>query len=142
MLPRPLNSGVGLLRGEIEIGESRTMSELNRRDFLLHLAPLASVPLLLSAEDAFGQFKQLQQMRLLTPKQNQSFSVGEQVQIAVLIKTPYLRLMRVDFRANGQLIGSGSGRTARITGHRRKRATTPSRRKRFHWKAMSLQPRR
>ena len=69
-----VNSTVSPLRGEIEIGELRTMSELNRRTFLLHLAPLTSVPLLLSAEEAFGQLKRI---HLLTPKENQSFAVGE-----------------------------------------------------------------
>ena len=50
-----------------------------------------------------------------TPIQNQFFAVGEQVQIIVLLKTQYPRLLRVDFRANGQLIGSGTWRNSRIT---------------------------
>lgn len=81
--------------------------------FLLHLAPLATAStILLSGEEAFAQMKSFQ---LQTPRQNQSFAVGEQVQIAALIKTQYPRLQRVDFRANGQLIGSGTWRSPRIT---------------------------
>ena len=57
---------------------------------------------------------QARQIQLQTPKQNQSFAVGEQVQIVVLLKTQYPRLLRVDFRANGQLIGSGTWRSPRI----------------------------
>ena len=89
------------------------MSNFNRRDFLLHLAPLgAASTILLAGEEAFAQIKQI---RLQTPKENQSFAVGEQVQIIVLLKTQYPRLLRVDFRANGQLIGSGTWRNSRIT---------------------------
>ena len=89
------------------------MTELNRRDFLLHLAPLAiALAILLSGEEAFAQMKPFQ---LQTPRQNQSFAVGEQVQIVALIRTQYPRLLRVDFRANGTFIGSGTWRTPRIT---------------------------
>lgn len=89
------------------------MTGLNRRDFLLHLAPLAiALAILLSGEEAFAQMKPFQ---LQTPRQNQSFAVGEQVQIVALIRTQYPRLLRVDFRANGTFIGSGTWRTPRIT---------------------------
>ena len=88
------------------------MSNFNRRDFLLHLAPLASVPLLLSAEETFAQLKSIW---LLNPQENQSFPINEPIQIAALIKTQYPKLLRVDFRANGQRIGIGSWRTPRIT---------------------------
>lgn len=36
------------------------------------------------------------------------FQTGQQVQLAALVKTQYPKTARVDFRANGQLVGSGT----------------------------------
>ena len=87
------------------------MLKLNRRDFLLYLAPVSAASTLLLTEKAFSQSKSIQ---LQAPKQNQSFALGEQIRLSVLLRTQYPRLLRVDFRANGQLIGSGNWRNPNL----------------------------
>lgn len=88
------------------------MSILSRRDFLLTATSIATAPLLLSAEDTFAQTKNL---ILRTPQNQTSFLINEPVVLKTLSKTQYPRYSRIDFKANGQLIGQGTWRNPQIS---------------------------
>ena len=87
------------------------MSRLfDRRDFLLHVAPLIAAPALIlgSVEEMEAQIKNF---ALKTPSNNTQLSVGQTVQISLaLIRTAYPRITRIDFKANGSIIGTSSTR--------------------------------
>jgi len=77
------------------------MNKFGRRDFLFSLAPLPAVlPLALSANaDSKPSFS------LVLPGNENVFVAGEAAPLRIFTKTPYPRL-QVDFKANGQLIGT------------------------------------
>ncbi len=86
------------------------MTKIDRRDFLLHVAPLVAAPALIlgSVSEMEAQIKNF---ALRTPTNNAQVSVGQTVQISLaLIKTAYPRISRIDFKANGQMIGTSSTR--------------------------------
>ena len=86
------------------------MAKIDRRDFLLHVAPLIAAPALIlgSVEEMEAQIKNF---ALRTPTQNAQFTVGQTVQISVgLIRTAYPKITRINFKANGQTIGTSSTR--------------------------------
>jgi hypothetical protein len=91
------------------------MSKLiDRRDFLLSVAPLAVAPALIlgsvSEMDA-----QIRNFALQTPSQNAQLTVGQTVQISLAtIKTQYPKISRIDFKANGQAIGTTATRPYQI----------------------------
>jgi hypothetical protein len=77
------------------------MNKLRRRDFLYTLAPLsAAFPLTSSADTASKP-----NFRFMLPGNENVFAAGKSVPLRILTKTTYPRL-RVDFKANGQLIGT------------------------------------
>lgn len=76
------------------------MNSLSRRDFLFGVS-LASLPLA-SAANALGK----PGFRVIMPDEN-VFAVGETVPLRVFTKTAFPRL-RVDFKVNGQSIGTAS----------------------------------
>lgn len=77
------------------------MSKLRRRDFLYSLAPLSAVlPLTLSVDAASKP-----NFRFMLPGSENVFAAGKSVPLRIFTRTPYPRL-RVDFKANGQLIGT------------------------------------
>lgn len=90
------------------------MTKIDRRDFLLRVAPLVAAPALIlgSVEETEAQIKNFS---LRTPTQFAEVTVGQTTQIsAALIRTAYPRILRVDFKANGQIIGSSSNRPFQI----------------------------
>ena len=87
------------------------MKLLTRRNFLLNLASVATAPLILSGNEASAQNKNI---FLRTPQNKKSFLVNEQVELSVLSRRIYPRLSRIDFKANGQMIGQGTWRNPRI----------------------------
>ena len=83
----------------------------DRRDFLLHVAPLIAAPALIIGSVEETEAQQIKNFRLVAPTQNAQFNVGQTVQISVgLIRTFYPRILRVDFKANGQIIGTSTTR--------------------------------
>ncbi len=87
------------------------MSKLfDRRDFLLHVAPLigASGLILGSVSEMEAQIKNF---ALRTPINNAQSSVGQTVQISLAaLKIQYPKIRRIDFKANGQMIGTTATR--------------------------------
>ena len=87
------------------------MSKLfDRRDFLLHVAPLigASGLILGSVSEMEAQIKNF---ALRTPTNNAQASVGQTVQISLAaLKIQYPKIRRIDFKANGQTIGTTATR--------------------------------
>jgi len=86
------------------------MTKIDRRDFLLHVAPLVAAPALIlgSVEEMQAQIKNF---ALKTPNNNAQVSVGQTVQVSLaLIRTAYPKIRRIDFKVNGQTIGTSSNR--------------------------------
>jgi hypothetical protein len=86
------------------------MTKIDRRDFLLHVAPLVAAPALIlgSVSEMEAQIKNF---ALRTPTNNSQVSVGQTVQISLaLIRTAYPKISRIDFKANNQIIGTSSTR--------------------------------
>jgi len=86
------------------------MTKIDRRDFLLHVAPLVAAPALIlgSVSEMEAQIKNF---ALRTPTNNAQVSVGQTVQISLaLIRTAYPKITRINFKANGQTIGTSSNR--------------------------------
>jgi hypothetical protein len=82
------------------------MSKLNRRDFFGTLSAAAIVPLIASSPASVGRLKNF---KLSSPVNGFTYNwVGPlECKISSRIKQIYPRIARVDFRANGVLIGSG-----------------------------------
>ena len=90
------------------------MNNFNRRDFLLSVAPLVAVPALIlgSVEEMEAQIKNF---ALRTPTQNAQLSVGQTVQISLAtLKSQYPKIRRIDFKANGQMIGTSATRPFQV----------------------------
>lgn len=86
------------------------MTKIDRRDFLLYVAPLVAAPALIlgSVSEMEAQIKNF---ALRTPTNNAQVSVGQTVQISLgLIRTAYPKISRIDFKANNQIIGTSSTR--------------------------------
>ena len=86
------------------------MTKIDRRDFLLHVAPLVAAPALIlgSVSEMEAQIKNF---ALRTPTNNAQVSVGQTVQISLaLIRTAYPKIRQINFKANGQMIGTSSNR--------------------------------
>ena len=87
------------------------MTKIDRRDFLLHVAPLIAAPALIIGSVEETEAQQIKNFRLAMPTQNAQFNVGQTVQISVaLIRTFYPKITRINFKANGQTIGTSSNR--------------------------------
>jgi len=87
------------------------MAKIDRRDFLLHVAPLVAAPALIIGSVEETEAQQIKNFRLITPTQNAQFNVGQTVQISVgLIRTLYPKITRINFKANGQIIGTAVNR--------------------------------
>ncbi len=80
------------------------MSLIDRRNFILGAATSLSLPLLQSTKaNAAGS----PNFRFVLPENETTFAVGESVPLRIFTKTQYPRI-RVNFRANGQLIGTAT----------------------------------
>ncbi len=82
------------------------MSKLKRRDFLYYLSAVAFIPLV-GQQEVFAQVKNL---KLISPVHGATYTyVGGPMECRLKFrqKQVYPRIVRVDYRANGTLIGSG-----------------------------------
>ena len=90
------------------------MKQFDRRDFLLSVVPLVGVSGLIlgSADDVEAQVRRL---AINAPAANAQVTVGQTVVVSLgLIRTQYPKITRINFKANGQLIGSTTTRPHQI----------------------------
>ncbi len=86
------------------------MSLIDRRKFILGAASALSLPLLITAENNAANNPNF---RFILPNDESTFVVGENVPLRIFTKTQFPRL-RVNFKANGQLIGTATNFPYRI----------------------------
>ena len=90
------------------------MNLFDRRDFLLSVVPLVGVSgLILGSVDEVEA--QVRRLAINAPAANTQVTVGQTVVVSLgLIRTLYPRITRINFKANGQLIGSTTTRPHQI----------------------------
>jgi hypothetical protein len=92
------------------------MSRLDRREFFLTAAPLSAAAAALSLTSASEiQAQNKPSIHLITPNAENLFVAGEASTLRVLTRTRYTNFSRVDFKANGQIIGTATSFPYQIT---------------------------